>query len=387
MKSLFASLNTIRVRSYIIQAVVVLSIFLVIVLIVLNMITNMRQRGIPLGLDFLDSETGFSVLQSLIEYTELSSYAKLFLVGILNTILVSVIGLVLTTIIGFTVGIARLSNNWLMKKLTISYIEIFRNLPILLQILFWNSIFRQILPTSDNPFSIGENIHISLRGIFFPKLTPNALFFVMLAVLVLLIIAFVVIRKYAVNYLNRTGKIFPVWRPTLIAMGLYGLVFLLLFDNMFAFENPVATRFGFDKGTSVILELFILSFSLAVYTATYIAEQVRASIEAVDKGQKEAAAALGLKPFMMLRYIVIPQALRIIIPPLTNLYLNLVKNSSLATAIGYPDLVAIFAGTALNQSGRAIEIMFLTMAVYLSLSLLISFLMNWYNRSVKLIER
>ncbi|BBM88702.1 amino acid ABC transporter permease [Spirochaetota bacterium] len=379
--------NNTRVRVIFFQGATIAILVVIFASVIVNMFANMERRGIPVGFDFLSEEANFGILQTLIYYTETSNYVRVFWVGVINTAVVAVAGIFLVTVIGFTVGIARLSQSWLMVKLTIVYIEIFRNIPILLQILFWNSILRTVLPKPTEPLKLGSNMYLSIKSLVIPKLAPTPLFFVMLGLLVVLFVAIWYINRFSKNYLDRTGKTIPNITINLGLVGIYIVAVVVLFGNIFVIVDPVPSKFGYTGGSDIILEFIALTFALSFYHATYIAEQVRASIEAVDKGQKESALALGLKPSFVMRIVVLPQALRSTIPPLTNQYLNLTKNSSLATAIGYPDLVSVFAGTALNQTGRAVEIMFMTMAVYLMFSLTISVIMNWYNKRVKLVER
>ncbi len=379
--------NNTRFRARFFQGLTIVIVLSFFGFIISNMLENMARRGIPIGFDFLSEETNFGILQTLIPYSEVSPYIRAFWVGVLNTLVVAVAGIGLTSIFGFLAGIARLSDSWLMSRLMLTYVEIFRNLPILLQILFWNTIFRSILPISTDPIRIGDHVYLSIKSLTIPKLVPTPLFFVMVALLIVVFVAMIMINRYSVKYFERTGKGFPNIWVNFGLMAAYVVVIIIFFNQIFDVTVPVASKFGYTGGSDIILEFIVLTFSLSFYHATYIAEQVRASIESVDKGQKEAALALGLKRSFVTRIIVMPQALRSIIPPVTNQYLNLVKNSSLATAIGYPELVSVFAGTSLNQSGRAVEIMVMTMAVYLAFSLSISVLMNWYNRRMKLIER
>ena len=353
-----------------------------------NTLTNLETRGISTGFDFLTQEAGFGILQSLVEYDESHTYGRTFVVGMLNTLLVSGLGIVLATLLGFGIGVARLSSNWLLAKLASVYIEVFRNIPLLLQIFFWYFAVLAALPHPRQSFALGESVFINLRGIFFPKLimTPE-LISVLAASLCAIIFAWV-LRSYSQRLRLKTG------RPLPYASGVMAGVLLLIpcitwwiSGATWVIEQPALKGFNFRGGITIIPELGALLLALTIYTSAFIAEVVRAGIEAVSKGQKEAAAALGLKPQKVLSLVVIPQAMRVIIPPLTNQYLNLAKNSSLATAIGYPDLVSVFAGTTLNQTGQAVEVIAMTMAVYLSISLFVSSLMNTYNRRIALVER
>ncbi|HHG3079136.1 TPA: amino acid ABC transporter permease, partial [Vibrio parahaemolyticus] len=318
---------------------------------------------------------------------ETYSYGRTFIVGLLNTALVSVLGIILATAIGFTMGVARLSTNWLVSRLAAVYIETFRNIPLLLQIFFWYFAVLQALPSARQSLSLGEAIFLNVRGLYFPAPVFNEGSGVVIAAFVIGLIATISISIWARNKQRLTGQQTPMGR---IGLGLLvGLPLLVCFVSgmPISLEYPELKGFNFKGGISIIPELAALLLALSVYTAAFIAEIVRSGINAVSHGQTEAAMSLGLPRAKTLKLVVIPQALRIIIPPLTSQYLNLTKNSSLAMAIGYPDLVSVFAGTTLNQTGQAIEIIAMTMGVYLTLSLLTSALMNLYNRKVALVER
>ncbi len=377
--------NNEKFRSFFFQAVILLSFLGLLFFIITNMFSNMEKRGINTGFGFLSVESGFGILQTLIDYDETHTYGRTFIVGLLNTILVSSIGIVLATFLGFFIGIGRLSSNWLLQKLTTVYIETFRNIPILLQILLWNTLFRRILPNKD--LEIFSNIYISIEQLTIPEITPNPFFYFMVMLFFIIIAVIFFLRKRAEKKLFKTGQTTPVLSISIGLIVSYFVLFVLLRDVMFSFTNPIPGRFDFETGSAIIPELFSLTIALSVYTATYISEAVRSGIESVDKGQREAATALGLRKSTIMKTIIIPQAMRVIIPPTTNQYLNLTKNSSLATAIGYPDLVSVFAGTTLNQVGQAVEIMLMTMAVYLLISLLISLVLNIYNKRAKIVER
>lgn len=379
--------NNKKFREIFYQVLIFLGIVLFFNYIFSNMLYNMSERSIKFGFDFLWNQSGFGIVQTLIDYDETYSYGRTFFVGLLNTLLVSFLGIILASFLGFIVGISRLSDNWLLRKTATVYIEFFRNLPILLQILLWNGILRSLLPSND--VQITHNIYISIEQITIPELTPEPFFYIMVFVILPAIITGIFfLNKWANHRLDLTGKTLPVFKISFSLIIVYIFTFILFFNNgLFSMIDPIPGKFDFERGSAIIPEIFSLTTALGVYTATYIAEAVRSGIEAISKGQREAATALGLSKSITLKQIIIPQAMRIIIPPTTNQYLNLVKNSSLATAIGYPDLVSVFAGTTLNQVGQAVEIMLMTMAVYLSLSLLISALMNWYNQRVKLVER
>jgi general L-amino acid transport system permease protein len=368
-----------QVRALVFQALFLFGVGALLADIVANTLANMESRGISTGFGFLSSEAGFGILQTLIPYSETSSFGRTFVVGLLNTLLVSVLGIALATLLGFVIGIARLSTNWLLARLASIYIEVFRNIPLLLQIFFWYFAVLQALPSPRDSLSLGEAVFLNLRGLYLPRPLPEAGFGWVMAALALGILASLALRIWSRRRQARTGQLFPLLPAALgLIVGLPTLVFVLAGAPL-GWELPALRGFNFRGGITMIPELAALLLALSIYTAAFIAEIVRAGIQSVDGGQTEAAEALGLRHGQILRLIVIPQALRVIIPPLTSQYLNLLKNSSLATAIGYPDLVNVFAGTTLNQTGQAVEVIAMTMAVYLTISLLISLFMNWYN--------
>ncbi len=352
---------------------------------------NMENRGIDFGYGFLSQESSFDVQFSLIEYDGSHSYFRAYLVGLLNTILVSVIGIILATIIGVIVGIARLSSNYLIKNTAAFYVEFFRNIPLLLQIFFWYFAALRALPLPQDTESIMGVFYLTIKGLFIPAFIWEN-FNIFLYSIVAAVVSIVVIKNYAKRKRENEGKQIPVF---LISIGLLFILPFLSFligGVSLSFEIPVLkklakTSYIYEGGVGIPPELIALTLALSLYTATFIAECVRAGIQGVGKGQKEAAASIGLNPNQILKLVVMPQALRIIIPPTTNQYLNLTKNSSLAAAIAYPDLVLVFAGTALMQTGKAIEIVSITMLTYLSLSLSISVLMNWYNKKIAIKEK
>jgi general L-amino acid transport system permease protein len=371
--------NNPRFRALLFQVIIVSVVVTFFTYIIHNTLHNLEQRGITTGFSFLSSEAGFGILQTLIEYNEISSYGHVFLVGLLNTILVSALGIAIATILGFIIGIARLSNNWLVAKLAAVYIEIFRNIPLLLQIFFWYFAVLRTLPSPRQSWEWGELIFLNIRGLYLPKpLLQPGFDWVWLALGVAILLV-VFLNNRAKRRQDRTGERFPVLATALaILMGL-PLVAFVVAGTPLTWELPTLKGFNFRGGLTVLPELSALLMALSIYTAAFIAEIVRAGVQAVPFGQTEAASALGLSRGQTLRWVILPQAMRVVIPPLTSQYLNLTKNSSLATAIGYPDLVSVFAGTTLNQTGQAIEVITMTMAVYLCLSLLISLVMNWYN--------
>ncbi|PVZ65484.1 amino acid ABC transporter permease [Pelagibaculum spongiae] len=376
-----------RVRGIIWQVVLFLAVVWFGWSIYDNTITNLESRGITTGFRFLNEEAGFAILQTLIPFDESYTFGRTFLVGLLNTLLVSFIGVICATLLGFLVGIARLSSNWLVQKLASVYIEIFRNIPLLLQIFFWYFAVLQALPGPRQSMSLGEVFFLNVRGLYLPSIIQNPGFGWVWIALAVGLVAGYFYKRHANKVQNDTGKQLPgvrVWIAA--ALGLPAIA-LVMTGMPFDWEIAKLQGFNFQGGITIIPELGALALALTVYTATYIAEIVRSGIQAVDKGQTEAASALGLHNWQILRLVVIPQAMRVIIPPLSSQYMNLIKNSSLATAIGYPDLVSVFAGTTLNQTGQAVEIIFMTMGVYLTTSLIVSVLMNMYNRKVALVER
>ena len=374
-------------RSVIFQIIAIGALGAFFYTIVNNALTNLEARGIATGFDFLSQEAGFGIGLTLVEYDETFSYGRTFVVGLLNTALVSVLGIILATVLGFTMGVARLSSNWLVSRFAAVYIEIFRNIPLLLQIFFWYFAVLQALPSARQSLSLGEAIFLNVRGLYLPApVLEQGSSFVITAFIVG-IIATIIINIWANNKQKLTGQQTPMLRIALsLIVGLPLVVYFVLGMPISA-EYPELKGFNFRGGISIIPELAALVLALSIYTASFIAEIVRSGINAVSHGQTEAAMSLGLPRARTLKLVIIPQALRIIIPPLTSQYLNLTKNSSLAMAIGYPDLVSVFAGTTLNQTGQAIEIIAMTMGVYLTLSLLTSALMNIYNRKVALVER
>jgi len=356
-----------------------------------NAQVNMENRGITFGYGFLSQESSFDVQFSLIEFDGSHSYFRAYLVGLLNTILVSVIGIIFATIIGVVVGIARLSNNYLINRAAGVYVEFFRNIPLLLQIFFWYFAALRALPLPQDTEPMFGVFFLTIKGFFVPAFVWNNLDIFIYSIIAA-IISIIFIKIYARKKQENEGIQTPVLS---ISIGLLILLPLLsfLFGGVDAsVEVPVIKQlsqsgFTYEGGIKLPPELISLALALSLYTATFIAECVRAGVQGVSKGQKEAAASIGLTPNQVLKLVVMPQALRIIIPPTTNQYLNLTKNSSLAAAIAYPDLVLVFAGTALMQTGRAIEIVSITMLTYLSLSISISIFMNWYNKKIAIKEK
>jgi general L-amino acid transport system permease protein len=347
--------------------------------IVANARANLQAQRITAGFGFLANTAGFDVSQNLIPYSGSDPYTRVFLVGLLNTLLVSIIGIFFATVIGFLVALGRLSPNWLLSRISGGYVELVRNLPVLFQILFWYLAVLAALPNPRQSISLFGSFFLSNRGFVIPKPIGNPGFEPFVLAIVIAIVGSLLLQRYARKQLFDHGRMIRIW-PYVLGM-LVGLPLLssLAFGAPVKFEIPELKGFNFSGGSRVIPEFVALTLALSTYTAAFIAEIVRAGIQSVHKGQMEAGASLGLARGSTLRLIVVPQALRVILPPLTNQYLNLTKNSSLAVAIGYPDLVSVFAGTTLSQTGQAIEIIGITMGVYLLTSLVTSALMSFYG--------
>jgi general L-amino acid transport system permease protein len=347
--------------------------------IVANARANLEAQRITSGFGFLSNTAGFDVSQSLIPYSGSDTYTRVFFVGLLNTLLVAVIGIFFATIIGFLVGLGRLSPNWLLSRVAGAYVELVRNLPLLFQILFWYLAVLSTLPNPRQSISLFGSFFLSNRGIVIPKPIGHEGLTAFVIAVVIAIAASLALRSYARRLLFQSGKLLKIW-PYVLGL-LIGLPLLtaLLFGKPVTFEIPELKGFNFSGGSRVIPEFVALTVALSTYTAAFIAEIVRAGVLSVHKGQMEAGSSLGLSRGSNLRLIVVPQALRVILPPLTNQYLNLTKNSSLAVGIGYPDLFSVFAGTTLSQTGQAIEIIAITMGVYLLISLVTSAIMSFYG--------
>ena len=351
-----------------------------------NLFENIEARGIQTGFSFLNNRAGFDILPFLgnyvVDYTPESPNLSVFYVGLINTLVVAFVGIILSTIIGLLIGIARLSDNYLIAKLSGGYIELFRNIPVLLQILFWYNLFINAFPHPKQSFSFLDVAFLNQRGLYMPRpILEDGFLFVTLAFIFGIIAAYFVKRHYKKKH-ELTGSHTSTWPYTLgLVIGLPILIFLLL-GKPIQFDVSVLGKFNLKGGMVIVPEFLALTFALSVYTATYIAEAIRSGIEAVDKGQKEAASSIGLTKTQSLKLIVLPQALRVAIPPTINQYLNLTKNSSLATVIGYPELMSSFGGTVLNQVGQAVEILGMAMLVYLVISLFISLLLNYVNKKM-----
>ena len=374
-------------RQVVYQVVLIVGLSSFVWMIVSNTIDNLRKQNIASGFGFWDSTAGFDISQSLIKYSATSTYGDAFWVGLTNTLVVSAIGIVLATIVGFVMGIARLSPNWLIARLATVYVETVRNVPLLLQLFVWYFGVLKNLPPPRQSFLLPAGAVLNIRGLSLPApvFRPGAgwILFSLLAGIALA----VVVAIWSARRRRRTGQQFPAFWTG------FGLIVGLPLLAAFAaglpvdFQYPALKGFNYQGGIVLLPEMIALLAGLVIYTGAFIAEIVRSGIQGVGSGQKEAARALGLTNSQMLRLVVIPQAMRIIIPPLTSQFLNLTKNSSLGIAIAYPDLVGVFAGTVLNQTGQAVEVILITMLVYLTLSLLTSAFMNWFNSHMKLVER
>ncbi|HDZ8014143.1 general L-amino acid transport system permease protein [Citrobacter amalonaticus] len=375
------------VRAWLFQILAILAVVAVAIYLIHNTINNLSSRGITSGFAFLDRSAGFGIVQHLIDYQQGDTYGRVFVVGLLNTLLVSALCIVFASFIGFFLGLARLSDNWLLRKLSTVYIETFRNIPPLLQIFFWYFAVLRNLPGPRQAASALDMVFLSNRGLYIPspQLGEGVLAFVFSAVIA--IVLSVGLFRFNKMHQMKTGQLRRTWPTALSLIVLLPLIAHWLFGAALHWDIPQLRGFNFRGGMVLIPELAALTLALSVYTSAFIAEIIRAGIQAVPYGQHEAARSLGLPNTVTLRQVIIPQALRVIIPPLTSQYLNIVKNSSLAAAIGYPDMVSLFAGTVLNQTGQAIETIAITMSVYLIISLSISLLMNIYNRRIALIER
>jgi general L-amino acid transport system permease protein len=380
--------NDPKVRSVIYQLALCAVVAFVVYGATTNAIEHLQRAHIASGFGFWDQTAGFDISQTLISYSsQASTYGRAFWVGLLNTLLVAGLGVVFATILGFVVGISRLSKNWLLAKVATGYVETIRNIPLLLQLLFWYNAVLKTLPEMRDSVVILRGTYLNNRGLFLPRPQFLSGFDVVAVAALAGLIAAVVFYLWERRRQERTGQRGPVFTVTLALIVGLPLIVLALKGFPLTFDYPRAGRFNIAGGIEVLPEFAALLFGLSIYTAAFIAEVVRAGILSVSRGQIEAAYSLGLRPRPTLRLIVVPQAMRVIIPPLTSQYLNLTKNSTLAVAIGYPDLVQVFTGTVLNQTGQAVEVVAITMLVYLTISLVTSFAMNLYNRRVALVER
>jgi len=375
-----------RKRAIIFQFLSIGVVGLIVWYLVSNTVVNLQKQSIATGFGFLQKEAAFEIGESLIPYSAADTYIRALLVGALNTIKVSFVGIVVTILLGTIIGVARLSTNWIVAKLSAIYIEVMQDLPILLQLVFWYAVFYESLPPPSEALCPGAGIYLCKRGVAFtiPEAHPAHLF--MLFAFLGACVAAYFIRRWARKRQERTGQYFPVFRVSLaLLIGLPFIVWLAAGSPM-KMNAPKLTVFNFEGGLTVSPEFMALLLGLVLYTSAFVAEVVRAGIQSVSKGQREAAMSIGLRPTQVLNLVILPQALRVIVPPLTSQMLNLTKNSSLAVAIGYPDFVSV-ANTTINQTGQSIEGVALIMAVYLVFSLSTSAFMNWYNKRVALVER
>ena len=376
-----------EVRQIIYQAVLVALLLALFYTLIHNTAVNLRKQNIASGFGFIDRTAGFDVSQSLIAYNSSMTYGRAFLVGLLNTLLVAGFGIVAATILGFVIGIARLSRNWLIARLAAVYVEVIRNVPLLLQLFFWYFAVLKALPPPRQSLSVPGGGFLNVRGLYLPVPIPEPGFEIVAFTLLVGIAAAAAVYAWARRRQTLTGQQFPVFWTALSLIVAMPLVVHVLLGSPLVFEYPELKGFNFQGGMVLQPEFLALFLGLSIYTASFIAEIVRAGIQGVSKGQKEAALAIGLTQGQSLRLVVIPQAMRIIIPPLTSQFLNLTKNSSLAVAIGYPDLVSVWSGTVLNQTGQAVEVILVTMCVFLAISLVTSAFMNCFNRRMALVER
>ncbi len=380
-----------KIKRILPQLLTILFVVFVFGFFTINAQVNMDNRGIDFGFDFLSQEASFDMQFTLLDYDGQDSYLWAYVVALLNTLLVSFLGIIFCTILGVVIGIARLSQNFLIKNSAAWYVEFFRNIPLLLQIFFWYYAALRALPLPENAQPWFGVTYMTIKGYYIPSMIWENLN-VFMSCLIAAIVAIIFIRVYAKKIQEREGKQLPVLYISLALITILPLLSFLIGGVTLDFEMPklkqlATTSFIFEGGVALPPELIALVLALSLYTSTFVAECVRAGIQGISKGQKEAAASVGLTPNQILKLVIMPQALRIIIPPTTNQYLNLTKNSSLAAAIAYPDLVLVFAGTALMQTGKAIEIVGITMLTYLSISLAIAALMNWYNKRIEIKEK
>lgn len=381
--------NDPKKRALIYQAIVVLIVAGFAAYMINNTAENLEKRGIASGFSFLYAPAGFDVgMSPFLTYdASKATHGTVLIVGILNTLLVAITGIVIATILGFIIGVLRLSPNWLVSRMAYCYVETLRNIPLLLQLLFWYFAVLGTLPSKRDSISLFDTFFLNIEGLFGPLPVPQDGFWMILVAIAIAIAGIVFMKRWARKRQDDTGQPFPVFWASVGILVAFTAVGTVVAGYPLEFEHPQQNRFGLRGGMIVLPEFAALVLGLSLYTAAFIAEIVRSGIQAISRGQTEAAYALGIRPTITMRLVVIPQALRVIIPPLTSQYLNLTKNSSLAVAIGGAEIVAIFAGTSLNQAGQAIEIIAITMGFYLTVSLLISMFMNWYNRRIALVER
>lgn len=381
--------NDPKKRAIIYQAIVVLIVVAFAAYMINNTAANLEKRGIASGFSFLYAPAGFDVgMSPFLTYDAAkATHGTVLLVGILNTLLVAITGIVIATIVGFIVGVLRLSPNWLVSRMAYCYVETLRNIPLLLQLLFWYFAVLGTLPSKRDSISLFDTFFLNIEGLFGPLPVPQDGFWMIMVAIAIAFVGIVFMKRWAKKRQDETGQPFPVFFASIGILAGFIVIATIAAGFPLEFEHPQKNRFGLRGGMIILPEFAALVLGLSLYTAAFIAEIVRSGIQAISRGQTEAAYALGVRPTITMRLVVIPQALRVIIPPLTSQYLNLTKNSSLAVAIGGAEIVAIFAGTSLNQAGQAIEIIAITMGFYLTVSLLISMFMNWYNRRIALVER
>ncbi len=372
-------------RSLIYQALVLGLVGLCAWYLVSNTLHNLSVRNISTGFGFLRREAGFAIGESVIDYTPADTYGRAIWVGILNTLRVSVLGIVLATLLGTLLGIARLSRNWLVSRVANAYIEVMRNVPLLLQLFFWYAIITEVMPGPRQALHPVAGVFISNRGLKLPSLQGDALDWILAGLGVAIVLA-MLIAHWARKRQDATGQVFPLGRVALGLLLVCPAAAWLFSGAPLSLNMPELRGFNFVGGVTLTPEFAALLAGLVIYTSAFVAEVVRSGIQSVGRGQWEAAGSLGLSRARMLRLVILPQALRVIVPPMTSQYLNLTKNSSLAVAIGYPDIVSV-VNTTLNQTGQAIEGILIIMAAYLTVSLSISLFMNWYNRRIALVER
>lgn len=389
-------LNDTRYRSYSFQFIALMVLILALAYLGANLFSNLAAAGLDISYQFLGSPAGYDINQTLVEYTSQSTNARAGLVGVLNTLLVAFLACLTATIFGVTAGVLRLSNNWLVSKLMSFYVEIFRNIPVLIWIIIIFTIMTAVMPGARS--FLGEDPDRDLllgffaftnRGVYVPAPVWEPGSGIVVSVFIASVIGIFAYRRYATKLLYRTGKLLPRGWPSVALLILPTVIMFYVLGQPISLDmpDPLANRFNLQGGVQIGAPLIALWFALSIYTGAFIAENVRAGIQAISKGQSEAAGALGLRSGRIMNLVVLPQALRVIIPPLISQYLNITKNSSLAIAVGYADITATLGGITLNQTGRAIECILLLMLFYLTISLSISTIMNVYNNSVKLKER
>lgn len=371
-----------KLRALVIQTLTIGIFAVIIYLLVKQTAYNLDKRGISSGFDFLGMSAGYDISIRLIPFTSDDTHLRAYFVGLLNTLLIAICGCFLATIIGFLVGIIRLSSNWLFRNIAYVYVEFTRNVPVLLQIILYYSILLH-LPKIKEAIVLMDTFYLTNRGLFSPSPIFKEGFSIVMGSFIVALFASFFIKKYLQKKQEQTGKQYPIFLINSALIIFTPIIFYYIMGMPLEFDSPVLKGFNFKGGMVVRPEFLGMLFGLSIYTAAFISETVRSGIISVSKGQREASKALGLKNNLMMRLIIIPQALRVIIPPLTSQYLNLTKNSSLGIAIGYADLVHGFGGISLNQTGRAIEIMLIVMFTYLTISLIISFFMNVYNKAVQ----